>query len=169
AGEVGDLARDLVQATFRVGADLVGDRNVPTLDVDLHHRLPSVGFCGARCAALAGMLRPSKADVHRTSSRRVGGASPRAHGPRRPGVRGAGRWENPAAMGPKLSWTLQPQVLVALAIAAGVYVRRWRGVRLGPSPRRAADAPVWRLCCFLGSLTLALAALVSPVDALADQ
>jgi putative membrane protein len=72
-------------------------------------------------------------------------------------------------MAPKLSWTLQPEVLVGLAIAAGVYVRRWRRVRLASSPRRAADAPVWRLCCFLGSLTLALVALVSPLDALADQ
>ena len=33
----------------------------------------------------------------------------------------------------------------------------------------AADAPVWRLCCFAGSLLAALIALVSPVDALADQ
>ena len=71
-------------------------------------------------------------------------------------------------MDPKLSWTLEPEVVAALAIAAGVYLRRWRRVRLGSSSRRATDAPVWRLCCFLASLALALVALVSPVDALAD-
>jgi putative membrane protein len=37
------------------------------------------------------------------------------------------------------------------------------------SERPGADAPVWRLCCFACSLLLALVALVSPVDALADQ
>jgi cytochrome c oxidase assembly factor CtaG len=72
-------------------------------------------------------------------------------------------------MDPKLSWTLEPEVVAALAIAAGVYLRRWRRVRLGSSSRRATDAPVWRLCCFLASLALALVALISPVDALADQ
>src|SRR5262249_57399608 len=40
---------------------------------------------------------------------------------------------------------------------------------MGSSPRRLAEAPVWRLCCFMGSLLVALLALVSPVDALADQ
>ena len=32
-----------------------------------------------------------------------------------------------------------------------VYVRRWRAVRASGSPRAAAEAPVWRLCCFLAS------------------
>jgi putative membrane protein len=40
-------------------------------------------------------------------------------------------------------------------------------VRRGP--RGAADAPLWRLGCFAASLLLALIALVSPLDALADQ
>jgi putative membrane protein len=70
---------------------------------------------------------------------------------------------------PDLSWTLEPGVLIAVAIVGGAYVSRWRRVRLGRSSRPASDAPVWRLCCFLGSLLLALLALVSPVDALADQ
>jgi cytochrome c oxidase assembly factor CtaG len=48
------------------------------------------------------------------------------------------------------------------------YVARWRRVRSSPSAR-PTDAPVWRLCCFLGSLLVALIALVSPVDTLADQ
>jgi len=68
-----------------------------------------------------------------------------------------------------VSWSLEPGVLIGVALAGGVYVARWRRVRLGPSPRRAAEAPVWRLCCFLGCLLAALIALVSPVDDLADQ
>jgi putative membrane protein len=72
-------------------------------------------------------------------------------------------------MGPNISWTLDPGVLIGVAVVGGTYVARWRRVRLGPSPRRADDAPVWRLCCFLGSLLAALIALVSPLDALADQ
>jgi putative membrane protein len=72
-------------------------------------------------------------------------------------------------MSPDLSWTLEPGVLVGVAIAGGAYLARWRRVRLASSLRPAADAPVWRLCCFLGSLLVALVALISPVDALADQ
>jgi len=72
-------------------------------------------------------------------------------------------------MSPNLSWTLSPGVLIGAAIVAGAYARRWRQVRTAPSPRRAAEAPVWRLCCFMASVLLALVALISPVDALADQ
>jgi putative membrane protein len=72
-------------------------------------------------------------------------------------------------MSPDLSWTLSPGVLIAVVIAAWAYVRRWRQVRLGPSARREAEAPVWRLCCFLAALLATLIALVSPLDALADQ
>ncbi|MEA2225019.1 MAG: putative rane protein [Solirubrobacteraceae bacterium] len=71
-------------------------------------------------------------------------------------------------MSADLSWTLEPSVLIGVAFAAGAYVARWRKVRAS-SARPTADAPVWRLCCFLGSLLCALGALVSPVDALADQ
>jgi putative membrane protein len=68
-----------------------------------------------------------------------------------------------------LSWTLEPGVLGGAAIVGGAYVARWRAVRTGSSARPAADAPIWRLCCFVGSLLGALIALVSPIDALADQ
>jgi putative membrane protein len=68
-----------------------------------------------------------------------------------------------------LSWTLEPGVLVGAAIVGGAYVGRWRQVRTGDSARPKVDAPVWRLCCFLASLLGVLIALVSPVDALADQ
>jgi putative membrane protein len=72
-------------------------------------------------------------------------------------------------MSPNLSWTLDPGVLIGVAMVGGAYLTRWRRVRQGPSPRRAAEAPVWRLCCFIGSLLAATIALVSPVDTLADQ
>jgi len=69
----------------------------------------------------------------------------------------------------ELSWSLEPAVLVAVVLAGGAYVSRWRRVRGSGSRRAAADAPVWRLCCFLASLLATLIALVSPVDALAEQ
>lgn len=72
-------------------------------------------------------------------------------------------------MSPNLSWTLSPGVLIGAALVLGVYVRRWRAVRLSGSPRAAAEAPVWRLCCFLGSILVTVIALISPIDALADQ
>jgi putative membrane protein len=72
-------------------------------------------------------------------------------------------------MSPNLSWSLNPGVLISAALVAYVYVKRWRQVRIAPSPRAARDAPVWRLCCFLGAVATALIALISPLDALADQ
>jgi putative membrane protein len=72
-------------------------------------------------------------------------------------------------MSPDLSWTLSPGVLISSVIIAAIYVRRWRAVRRGRSPRSAAEAPVWRLCCFLGAVAVTLIALVSPLDTLADQ
>jgi putative membrane protein len=71
-------------------------------------------------------------------------------------------------MSPDLSWTFSPGVLAGVALLGGLYVRRWRTVR-SASPRGSAEAPIWRLCCFLGSLLLVLAALISPLDSLADQ
>jgi putative membrane protein len=113
------------------------------------------------------MLRPRLADVHRhgrfrpfVQTRPGGGGSRRARRAR-PGC------EN-RAVSADLSWTLEPGVLIGVAIAGRAYVARWHKVR-GASARPAADAPAWRLCCFLGSLLCALIALVSPVDALADQ
>jgi putative membrane protein len=73
------------------------------------------------------------------------------------------------AVKPNLAWTFSPGVLVGAALVGGVYVRRWRQVRTSGSPRSAADAPVWRLCCFIASIATAVIALISPVDALADQ
>jgi cytochrome c oxidase assembly factor CtaG len=72
-------------------------------------------------------------------------------------------------MSPNLSWSFSPGVLIGGGIVAGAYVRRWCTVRTSASPRAAHDAPIWRLCCFMASVLLALMALVSPIDALADQ
>jgi putative membrane protein len=72
-------------------------------------------------------------------------------------------------MSPRLDWTLSPLVLIGAALLAAVYLRRWLQVRRSRSPRRTAEAPVWRLCCFAASILVTLIALVSPVDALADQ
>jgi putative membrane protein len=69
---------------------------------------------------------------------------------------------------PNLAWSAQPGALIGAALVGGAYVARWRRVRT-TSPRPRTDAPVWRLCCFAGSLLAALIALVSPIDALADQ
>ncbi len=72
-------------------------------------------------------------------------------------------------MHPNLSWTFSPGVLIGAAIVAGAYLRRWRHVRMSASPNRVAEAPVWRLCSFMASVAIAMVALVSPIDALADQ
>jgi cytochrome c oxidase assembly factor CtaG len=72
-------------------------------------------------------------------------------------------------MSPNLSWTLSPPAIIGVAAIGGSYVARWRRVRRSPGPRRPADAPVWRLCCFAGSLLSVLIALVSPLDGLAEQ
>ncbi len=71
-------------------------------------------------------------------------------------------------MSPNLSWSLQPGALIGVALVGGAYLKRWRNVRRRSS-RPATDAPVWRLGCFVGALLATLGALVSPLDALADQ
>jgi putative membrane protein len=71
-------------------------------------------------------------------------------------------------MSPPLVWTLAPGVLIGVALVAAVYLRRWLAVRR-VSDHPAKDAPIWRLCCFMGSLAVVLVALVSPVDSLADD
>jgi putative membrane protein len=74
-----------------------------------------------------------------------------------------------ALMRPNLSWTFSPLPILLAISLGGAYVARWREVRRGAGPRAASAAPTWRLCCFIASLLVALAALVSPVDALGEQ
>jgi putative membrane protein len=71
-------------------------------------------------------------------------------------------------MATPIVWTLEPGVLIGVALVGGVYLRRWLAVRR-VSDHPAKDAPLWRLCCFAGSLLVALVALVSPLDSLADD
>jgi putative membrane protein len=72
-------------------------------------------------------------------------------------------------MSPNLSWTFSPLVILGVLAVAAAYVSRWLKVRAASGRSRGADAPVWRLCCFIGSLVSVLAALVSPLDSLAEQ
>ena len=65
-----------------------------------------------------------------------------------------------------LSWTFAPGPLILVALAAYVYVRRWRVVRREGSGR---DATRWHLASFLAGLAAVLTALVSPLDALGEQ
>ncbi len=70
------------------------------------------------------------------------------------------------AASPSYAWTFSPGVILAVAILAVLYVRRWRAARREAGP---AAAPGWRLACFVGGLVLVLAALVSPIDHLGEQ
>jgi len=72
-------------------------------------------------------------------------------------------------MRPDLSWSPSPLILVPCVLLAGVYVRRWLSVRRADPARRQANAPLWRLGCALGAAAAVLAALISPLDSLADQ
>jgi cytochrome c oxidase assembly factor CtaG len=64
------------------------------------------------------------------------------------------------------SWTFDPGPLALMALATWVYVTRWRHARAQVGPA-AADG--WRLASFLTGIALIAAALVSPVDRLAEQ
>jgi putative membrane protein len=116
------------------------------------------------------MLRRVQADVHRSSSRPdLASAAGLDCETGRLASPAATWWENQHHMSPNASWTLDPGVIIGVAIAGGAYGVRWRRVRRGRSTLRQAEAPVWRLLCFLGALLTVVVALVSPVDALADQ
>lgn len=90
-------------------------------------------------------------------------AAGRARGPRAP------RWQNRWSMKPDLSWSLEPTILIGAAVPLALYVRRWLRVRNSGSPRAAAAAPVWRLCCFIASVLTVVLALASPIDSLSTQ
>jgi len=63
------------------------------------------------------------------------------------------------------AWTIEPGLVVALALAALVYARGWRRLRAG----RPARAPTWRLAAFLSGLGALFVALASPLDTFADR
>jgi cytochrome c oxidase assembly factor CtaG len=64
------------------------------------------------------------------------------------------------------SWSWDPGILLLLAVATGVYVRRWRQARASDGPRGASG---WRLASFLGGIAMIFIALISPVDVLGSQ
>ena len=64
------------------------------------------------------------------------------------------------------SWTFAPGPILIALILGGLYVPRWLRVRRDDG---AAAAPIWRLIVFLLGIVLLLVALVSPIDALAEQ
>jgi putative membrane protein len=68
-------------------------------------------------------------------------------------------------MTPDASWTFAPGVLLVLALAAGAYGKRWRAAR---ADRSHPPSP-WRMLAFAGGLLAVFAALISPIDSLADQ
>jgi cytochrome c oxidase assembly factor CtaG len=65
-----------------------------------------------------------------------------------------------------LSWTFDPGPVVAIAVAGVAYLWRWIEVRRQDGARSAS---AWRLASFMAGLALVAAALISPIDALAEQ
>ncbi|HEX8208365.1 MAG TPA: cytochrome c oxidase assembly protein [Solirubrobacteraceae bacterium] len=62
-------------------------------------------------------------------------------------------------MSPDASWTFSPGAIVLLLFATGLYVARWR----------RSGAPAGRLLLFLGGILAVAAAILSPIDRLAEQ
>lgn len=69
-------------------------------------------------------------------------------------------------MSPRITWSLEPAILIALAGAGWLYGLRWRRARADSGDRGASVA---RLLAFFAGLTLIFAALVFPLDSLSDQ
>jgi cytochrome c oxidase assembly factor CtaG len=70
------------------------------------------------------------------------------------------------SVSPTITWSLEPSVLLGVAVLATLYVLAWRRGRATGSPHK----PGWgRLTLFCCGLVLVLAALVSPIDGLGDQ
>jgi cytochrome c oxidase assembly factor CtaG len=67
---------------------------------------------------------------------------------------------------PKLSWSLEPAVLVLLVAALVVYAAGWRRARRPTEPHPPG---VGRLTLFSAGLAAIAAALISPLDSLGDQ
>jgi putative membrane protein len=65
------------------------------------------------------------------------------------------------------SWTFEPGAVLLIAALAALYVHRWRRVRAERDGARGA--PTGRLIAFLGGLLVLVAALLSPIDRLAEQ
>jgi putative membrane protein len=69
-------------------------------------------------------------------------------------------------MSPQASWSFPPGVVVALLVYVAVYVVRWQRSR---TPGEPHPPSVWRLLAFLAGIAALVAALISPIDELAEQ
>jgi putative membrane protein len=65
------------------------------------------------------------------------------------------------------SWTFEPGAVALVATMSGVYGARWRRVRAAPEGARGAS--VGRALAFAAAMLLLVAALLSPIDRLAEQ
>jgi putative membrane protein len=70
------------------------------------------------------------------------------------------------AVSPDAAWNPSVGVMAAVLVGAVIFGRRWRRARAEAGP---AGAPVWRAVSFAAGLAVVLAALVSPIDRLAEQ
>jgi putative membrane protein len=64
------------------------------------------------------------------------------------------------------SWTFEPGAIILLALLTWAYAARWRAVARQPGARRVSR---WRATAFGAAMVVIAVALISPVDALADQ
>ena len=71
---------------------------------------------------------------------------------------------DPIASAVLSSWSLEPQIVLGLLLATGLYLRGFRALAR-QLPNRF---PSWRRNCFLAGVVVLLLALVSPLDAFAD-
>jgi putative membrane protein len=69
-------------------------------------------------------------------------------------------------MSPDASWSFPPAVVVALLVYLAVYVARWLRSR---TPNEPHPPSVGRLLAFLAGIAALAAALISPIDSLAEQ
>ena len=67
---------------------------------------------------------------------------------------------------PQLHWNVDPTIIVALALYAGIYVWRWRGARREAGGRGAGPL---ELVCFAVAFAALTTALVSPIDGLGED
>jgi putative membrane protein len=75
------------------------------------------------------------------------------------------RWKN-GGVSPPLIWTFSPSVIVGVGAACVAYMWAWRRARLPGMPHPPSYG---RLALFCASMLCILAALVSPIDALATD
>ena len=72
----------------------------------------------------------------------------------------------PLAAAADTSWTIEPGAILMILILGGLYLPRWWRVRRADG---AKAAPIWRLTSMLVGLAALALALLSPIDALAEQ